>query len=260
MRPVAVIGGVAAVAAIAFYATRDRGAVAAPPPAPAKVDSAPVASADTTPVATPAATPAVVAAAPIATRVSLQLTRASLRVGDSARATARAFDSAGTRISTVPITLASSAPKIVKIDSLGRMVALGIGTAKITARSGSVGASENVTVEQKLMPLSAGEATDALKPLLVLVSDERWDELQNVLQRDLLEWLKGKRGVDATLSAEPHVINSGLDAATVDFDATVRWVNFARLGRSGQALLRATFARSGQTWHVTEIAAREKLP
>ena len=160
----------------------------------------------------------------------------------------------------MPITLASSAPKIVKIDSLGRMVAIATGTATITARSGSVGASETVTVEQRLMPLSAAEAGEALKPLLVLASDERWEELQNVVQRDVLEWLKGKRGVDASLSGEPHVTNSGVDAATVDFDATVRWVNFARLGRSGQALLRATFARSGQTWHVTEIAARDKLP
>ena len=84
LRPVAIVAGVAAVAAIAFYATRDRGVAAPPPTAPVKVDSA-VASVDTTPVATPAATVATaetVAAAPTAARVSLQLTRAALRVGD----------------------------------------------------------------------------------------------------------------------------------------------------------------------------------
>jgi hypothetical protein len=251
--------GLAAVAAIALYATRDRGASTTSPPVALKPDSAAV-STDTTPVAAPVTTAAVTPAAmPVAARVSLQLTRTSLRVGDSARATVRAFDSTGTRMANLPIALSSSAPRIVRVDSLGRMVAIATGRATITARNGSVGASETVTVDERLLPLSAAGASDALKPLLVFASDERWDELQNIMQRDVLEAFKSKRGIDASLSGEPRV-TSGAESATVDFDVTMRWVNFARLGRSGVAPLRATFVRSGQSWHITEIVARDKLP
>jgi serine/threonine-protein kinase len=255
------VAGLAVVAAIALYATRDRAAPpTASPTAALKPDSA-VAPVDTTPVAAPVTTPVPTAvAAPTAARVSLQLTRTTLRVGDSARATARAFDSTGTRMPSVPVALTSSAPRIVKVDSVGRMVAIATGKATITARSGSVGASETVTVDERLLPLSVADASDALKPLLVLASDERWGELQNILKLDVLDAFKSKRGIDASLSGEPRIVNSGIESATVDFDVTMRWVNFARLGRSGQAPLRATFVRSGQGWHVTEIVARDKLP
>jgi hypothetical protein len=148
----------------------------------------------------------------------------------------------------------------VKVVSLVRVGAIATGKATITARSGSVGASETITVDQRLLPLSVAEASDALKPLLVLASDERWDDLQNTMQRDVLEAFKSKRAIDASLSGEPRVTNSGIESATVDFDVTMKWLNFARLGRSGLAPLRATFVRTGQGWHITEITARDKLP
>ncbi len=246
--PLAMVGaGLAAVAAIAFYATRGRGAAPPPPPAAVQPNSA-VVAADTAAAAAPAA--------PTAARVSLQLTNEALRVGDSARATARGFDSSGTRMPNVPITLTSSAPKIVRVDSLGRVVAIATGKATITARSGSAEASQAVTVDERLLPLSVADASDALKPLLALASDEHWDELQNILTPDVLEAFKGKRGIKASLSGEPRIVNSGIQSATVDFDVTMRWVNFARLGRGGEAPLRATFARAGRGWHITEIAAR----
>jgi hypothetical protein len=93
-----------------------------------------------------------------------------------------------------------------------------------------------------------------------LASDEHWDELQNILTPDVLEAFKGKRGIKATLSGEPRIVNSGIQSATVDFDVIMRWVNFARLGRSAEAPLRATFARASRGWHITEIVSRGKLP
>jgi serine/threonine protein kinase/uncharacterized protein YjdB len=264
--PVAIAGAaVAAVAAIALYATPDR---EAPTPAPVTVvksndtlmaadSTAAAAPMLTTPVATPVDT---TAAAPTARRVSLQLTRVTLRVGDSARATVRAFDSNGQRIRNVPIALMSSAPRIVRVDSTGLVVAIATGTATITARSGSAEKLETVTVDQRMLPLSSAQAHEALKPLFALASDERWDQLQNLFHRDVLEAFKSKRGIDASLTEAMQITNGSGEVATVDFDVTMRWLNFARLGRSGQALLRATFVRADQAWRVTEIVARDKLP
>jgi hypothetical protein len=123
-----------------------------------------------------------------------------------------------------------------------------------------VGASETITVDERLVPLTVADVNDALTPLLKSASDEKWDDLQNIFQRDVLDAFKGKRGIDASLSGEPRIVNSGAESATVDFDVTMKWLNFARLGRSGLAPLRATFVRSGQSWHITEIVARDKLP
>jgi serine/threonine-protein kinase len=267
---VAVIAGagLAVAGAVAFYATRDRAAPTTASPVVAKADSA-IASSGTTavglPVATPAGAPAATGsapaiAAPTVARMQIQLTRTALRVGDSARAMARAFDSRGNRLTKAPIMLASTAPTIVQVQSDGLVIALATGTATITARSGSVVKSENVTVDQRLLPLSADEASAALKPVLRLVSDEKWDEVQSILQRDVLDALRGKRRIDASLFGEPLVVDSGVGQATVDFVVTVRWLNVARLGRSGPAPLRATFTRVGREWRLTEIVARGKMP
>jgi eukaryotic-like serine/threonine-protein kinase len=265
----AAIAGACLVAAVAvaFYATRDRAAPTTASPLVAKSDSAIAPSATTAavvpaanpaadPVAPPAAPPI---AAPTVARMALQLTRTALRVGDSARATARAFDSTGNRLTKAPITLASNAPKIVHVQSDGLVIALATGTATITARSGSIVKSENITVDQRLLPLSADEASAALASVLRLVSDEKWSEVQSILKRDVLDALRGKRGIDASLSGEPRIV-SGVGEATVDFVVTVRWLNVARLGRSGTAPLRATFTRAGQGWRLTEIVARGKMP
>lgn len=253
------VGVLGLAAAIAFYGPWNR----AESPASAPVaDSATTPAEDTTAGAVQASVAATTpAAAPTAARVSLLLTRAELTVGDSARATVRAFDSAGTRVTGVPISLSSSAPEVVKVGSDGIVVALAAGTATIHARSGSATTSQTVTVAERLLPLSANEALDALRPLLALASDERWDDLQSVLQPNVLESLKGKRRIDASLAGDLRITSSAhLDSATVDFDITMRWLNFARMGRSGQAPLRATFVRTGKTWRVTDIAARGPLP
>jgi serine/threonine protein kinase len=260
--------GLAAAGAVALFATRDRAAPTTASPVVAKSDSA-IAPPDTTAVVVPASTPAAAPAAtpaapaivaPTVARIGLQLTRTALKVGDSARATARAFDATGNRLTKAPITLVSDAPTIVHVQSDGLVIALATGTATITARSGSSVKSESITVDQRLLPLSAAEASEALKPVLRLVSDEKWGDVQSILKRDVLDALRGKRGIDASLSGEPHVVDSGVGAATVDFDVTVRWLNVARLGRSGTAPLRATFTRAGQEWRLTEIVARGKMP
>jgi serine/threonine-protein kinase len=254
-RPVVIAGTcAAAIAAFAFYGMRNRGPSTAPPTS-AKPDSA-VVKPDTTTAPVQAATPV---AAPTAARVSLLLSRTSLRVGDSARVTVRVFDSSGTRMPNVPIALTSSEPRIVKVDSSGRMIALAKGTATITGQSGSVGKSETVTVDERLIPLSPAEATDALTALLVSASNERWGELQDVLRPDVLNAFKGKRGIEAKLSGE-LLITSGVESATVEFDVAMNWHTIARLGRSGVAPLRATFVRDGKGWRVKEIIARDKLP
>lgn len=260
--------GLAAVAAISLYVTRNRGA-STPAPAAATAampDSAAVA-AETAAVAATAAAPTaavpaatIPTAAPTAARVSLLVTRTALRVGDSARATARAFDAAGKRMSGAPITLTSSAPSVVKIDADGLLLAIATGTTTINARSGPAGTSESITVEERLMPLSVSDASETLRPLLVSASDERWEELQHVVHRDVLEAMRSKRRLGVSLTGEPHVLHNSLDSATVDFDVTMKWLNFARLGRSGDAPLRATFVRVGQGWRITEIIARGQLP
>ena len=264
--------GLAVVIAVALYATRDRAAPKSASPVVSKPDSAiapPGTTAVVVPAATPAPTPAAapaatrsasVIAAPTVARIGLQLTRTTLRVGDSANATARAFDATGDRVPKAPLTFESSAPTIVRVKSDGLVIALAAGTATITARSGSIVKSEDITVEQRLLPLSADEASAALKPVLRLVSDEKWAEVESILKRDVLDGLRGKRGIDASLSGEPQIVESGVGQATVDFVVTVRWVNIARLGRSGPAQLRATFTRAGQEWRLTEIAARGKMP
>ena len=159
-----------------------------------------------------------------------------------------------------PIMLASSAPTIVRVQSDGLVIALATGTATITARSGSIVKSEDITVDQRLLPMSADEASAALKPVLRLVSDEKWDEVQSILQRDVLDGLRGKRRIDVSLLGEPLIVDSGVGQATVDFVVMVRWLNVARLGRNGTAMLRATFTRAGQEWRLTEIVARGKMP
>jgi hypothetical protein len=260
--------GLAAAGVVALYATRHRAAPTTPAPGAAKSDSA-IAPSGTTAVVVPAATPAAAAPAtqpaaaieaPTVARMQLQLTRTELRVGDSARATARAFDSRGNRLTKAPITLASTAPTIVHVQSDGLVIALATGRATITARSGSIVTSDTITVDQRLLPLSADEASAALKPVLRMVSDEKWDEVQSIVQRDVIDGLRGKRRIDVSLSGEPVIVDSGAQQATVDFDVMVRWVNVARMGRNGPASLRATFTRAGQEWRLTTIVARGKMP
>jgi hypothetical protein len=288
-----------ALAAIILLATR-KGEVpttTTPPPATAavKVDSVPAAAVDTTasaatasnppaattaagttvpgttvpgataPGATTAGTPLPSAAAPsapvdVVSRVSLILTRVTMHVGDSVQAVARAFDAGGKRLPKAQIGLTASASKVLSVAPTGLVIALAPGTSIVTAQSGPVRATETVTVTPRPKLLSQSEATQAIKPVLALVSNERWADIQSILQPDVLEPLKGKRRIDALLSGEPHIVNSTADAATVDFDVALTWVTVARLGRNGRALLRAQLARSDSGWHVTEISAREKLP
>ncbi|HTJ23067.1 MAG TPA: protein kinase [Gemmatimonadaceae bacterium] len=256
--------GLAASVAIAVYTTRNRAPATSASPVAVKSDTA-TAAADTSavvaPAGAPAAVPAPTAIAPrTVARLSIQLTRAQLREGDSTRVTARAFDSTGNRMTTAKIALVSSEPNIVRVQSDGLIIALSTGTATVTARSGTIEKSETITVDARLLPLSAADVSAALAPVLASISAERWDDVQTILTADVLDAMRGKRGIKASLSGDPHITNSTIDSATVDFDIALQWRTIARLGRSGTAPLRATFARAGQSWHMTEIAARGKLP
>ena len=265
-RLAAIVGaGLAAAGAVAVYATRDRAApTTTASPVAAKSDTA-TAKAETSAVVAPAAVPAAASAAtviapPTIARLAIQLTRAQLREGDSARVTARAFDSTGNRMTKVKIALTSSAPNVAQVQSDGLIIAMSTGTASITARSGAFETSETITVDPRLLPLSAADVSAALTPVLASISAERWDDVHSILKPDVLDAMRGKRSIKASLSGEPHIVNSNIDSATVDFDVALQWRNVARLGRSGTAPLRATFVRAGQSWRMTEIAARGQLP
>jgi uncharacterized protein YjdB len=70
--------------------------------------------------------------------------RAVLTVGERARLLVAAEDAAGTELSGVPVTWASSAPGTVSVDSDGTLEALATGEVRITASSAAVTAELGV--------------------------------------------------------------------------------------------------------------------
>ena len=104
------------------------------------------------------------------------------------------------------------------------------------------------------------EAADAIRAVLALVSAERWDDVQSILQREVLGAFKDRDKLRVSLSGEPRIVESAGDGATIDFDAALTWTNLAGRLRNGQAAFRAKLARSAAAWRVTELTARAKLP
>jgi len=304
-------GVVAAIAAIIFITTRTRGtpasttakvlprqeSVPAVTPPVARPDSirAPVATkADTLPTTRPpTSTPL---APPVVARVALILSKRTATVGDSLRATARAFDARGTRMPRAQIVLGASSPRVLSVDASGLVIAMAPGTSTVTAQSGTASTSLAVTVASRPVavtpqqgnaplvapraeprptypadvptpptsrakaPPTASEATLAIATVLSSVSAGRWGDVQNILQRDVMDSFKDKVKLRAFLSGEPRIVDNAGDAATIDFDAGLTWTNLAGRQRNGQAALRAKLARSDGVWRVAEMTARGTLP
>lgn len=67
-------------------------------------------------------------------RIDVHVPVSTLAVGDTARATAKAYDAAGTQVS-VPIAWSSLNSGVVKVGSLGRATAMTVGTASVQAQA-----------------------------------------------------------------------------------------------------------------------------
>jgi len=81
-------------------------------------------------------------------RVAVTLSKASVTVGDSAQATAAAFDSAGTAVSgvTVAWSVPTTATSIVNVDGSGKVKSMAAGSASVVATISGVAGSAALTV------------------------------------------------------------------------------------------------------------------
>jgi len=87
-------------------------------------------------------------------RVAVTLSKASVIVGDSAQATAAAFDSAGTVVSgvTVAWSVPTTASTIVNVDGAGKVKSMAAGSASVVATVSGVAGSAALTVTTQTSP------------------------------------------------------------------------------------------------------------
>ena len=106
-------------------------------------------------------------------------------IGDTATLTATVTDSNGYGIANAPVAWATIDGSVATVDSTGLVTAVGVGEASVTATSGSVEASANITVEQVARSISVQptevtfSAIGDTATLTATVTDSNGNEIAN---------------------------------------------------------------------------------
>ena len=158
-------------------------------------------------------------------------------LGDTLRLSAEATDANGHAVAAAEFAWASSDSSVAIVDASGLATALGNGTASVTASSGAVFTSAEVTVEQRPASVDVGPATSTLASVgdTVRLSAQILDaNLNPVGAVEGVTWSSDNHSV-ATVAADGLVtaVGNGSASVTASFEdlSTTATVAVADIGR-----------------------------